>query len=239
MYHFYWKHKGFTWLQYYSHRLNKPYKVDNLKSIYQSKSYTKYIDDVRNEVEMIKKNGLKPSHSFLDYGCGSLRFGFYLINFLEPNKYVGVDLSQTRLNLGREHLQHHNILPECYTTFVVKDCLLRELDNYKFDFVWANSVFTHMTQEDISQMLLSLKRLLSPKGKFLFTFSHSISNGTQGDTKIHKATIIGKDFYYTEAEMKSICNKAGYTFRVLHSSWPVSISALAQVTLRDSHNSRS
>ena len=54
-------------------------------------------------LKFLIKNGLKKSDTVLDYGCGSLRLGKTLIEFLEPRKYVGVDISDHFYNLGKKH----------------------------------------------------------------------------------------------------------------------------------------
>src|SRR4030095_9114392 len=51
----------------------------------------------RGEREMIKvlqQHGLQPHHTFVDYGCGSLRLGRPIIEVLQPRAVLGVDLRQ-------------------------------------------------------------------------------------------------------------------------------------------------
>ncbi len=62
---------------------------------------------LRNESELLEfllRHGLQPGDLIVDYGCGSLRLAPPLIDFLEPEKYWGMDLAQEFLDLGRSHL---------------------------------------------------------------------------------------------------------------------------------------
>lgn len=57
----------------------------------------------RGQDEMIKvllAHGLQPHHAFVDYGCGSLRLGRPILEFLEPGKFWGLDLAQEFLDRG-------------------------------------------------------------------------------------------------------------------------------------------
>lgn len=55
-------------------------------------------------LDFLRKHGLQPGDLTIDYGCGSLRLAPPLIDFLEPGKYWGMDLTREFLDLGRIHL---------------------------------------------------------------------------------------------------------------------------------------
>jgi hypothetical protein len=61
----------------------------------------------RGEREMIKvmlQHGLQPQHTFVDYGCGSLRLGRPIIELLDAGKFWGLDLAQAFLDAGLAHV---------------------------------------------------------------------------------------------------------------------------------------
>jgi hypothetical protein len=61
----------------------------------------------RGENEMIRvlrRHGLQPHHTFIDYGCGSLRLGRPIIQYLEPGRFWGLDIAQTFLDAGVRHI---------------------------------------------------------------------------------------------------------------------------------------
>ena len=221
VYQLFWKPRGHSWIEYYSNRLDKYAEANIMSHNYcHSKQFKNYVHGVKPQADLLKKYGLLPQHMFLDYGCGQLRLANYLIDYLELRKYVGVDISKKRIELGKMFLNANGYKDNQYKTITVRDCLLKQLNNIKFDFVWAYSVFTHMPEEDILQMLQSLKPLLSENGQYLFSFSH-----------MKKTKIIGKDFYYSFDDMEALCKKAGYHYEVLEPAWPVDFSAIAKVQL--------
>lgn len=58
----------------------------------------------REMIDVLLKHGLQPYHVVVDYGCGSLRLGKPLVEFLEPGKFWGLDLAQEFLDAGVAHL---------------------------------------------------------------------------------------------------------------------------------------
>lgn len=55
----------------------------------------------RGEIlEFLRKYGAQPSDVVVDYGCGSIRLGYEVIDFLEPGKYWGVDITDEFYKLG-------------------------------------------------------------------------------------------------------------------------------------------
>ena len=58
----------------------------------------------RNYFETAIKHGLLPKHTCIDYGCGSLRVGQHLINYLEPRNYLGLDIISDFYEAGKKLL---------------------------------------------------------------------------------------------------------------------------------------
>jgi hypothetical protein len=57
----------------------------------------------RSEVlDVLLSHGLKPSHTVVDYGCGSFRLGVPVIAYLEPGKYWGLDVVDDFMKIGME-----------------------------------------------------------------------------------------------------------------------------------------
>ncbi|HVI86940.1 MAG TPA: hypothetical protein VM659_01500 [Dongiaceae bacterium] len=51
-------------------------------------------------LDIMRRHGMQPHHRFVDYGCGSLRLGKAVVDFLEPGKFRGMDVTQQFLDLG-------------------------------------------------------------------------------------------------------------------------------------------
>ena len=59
-------------------------------------------------------HGLTPRSRVLDVGCGCLRVGVHLVDFLEPGNYYGLDLSQALLEVGYDvELRHKDPSGNC------------------------------------------------------------------------------------------------------------------------------
>ncbi len=101
------------------------------------------------QIEFLKRQGLKPHHSFLDVGCGSLRGGIPVIDLLDAGNYMGIEvrsevLAEARKELaasGLEHKRPELILGGDFDTLE---------SPRRFEFAWAFSVLIHM-EDHISE----------------------------------------------------------------------------------------
>jgi len=48
--------------------------------------------------------GIQPNDTVVDYGCGTLRVGTFFIEFLDADRYVGMDIDRRILETGRNRL---------------------------------------------------------------------------------------------------------------------------------------
>ena len=58
----------------------------------------------REMIEVLLQHGLQSHHTFVDYGCGSLRLGRPIIELLDPRKFWGLDLAQEFLDAGHDYI---------------------------------------------------------------------------------------------------------------------------------------
>lgn len=52
----------------------------------------------RLEIAVLKKEGLKPTHTLLDLGCGSGRLAAHAIPYLAGGHYIGIDIAPAMLD---------------------------------------------------------------------------------------------------------------------------------------------
>jgi ubiquinone/menaquinone biosynthesis C-methylase UbiE len=129
-------------------------------------------------------NGLRPKHTFLDIGCGSLRGGLHFIKYLESGNYYGIDLNQSLIEAGKVELQKQNINKTA--NLLVNEDFNFNLFKQSFDFALAQSVFTHLPTNHILKCLINVDKVLKRGGKFYATFfeaedKHSLSEMKQCD----------------------------------------------------------
>jgi SAM-dependent methyltransferase len=123
-----------------------------------------------NQLNFLTGQGLKPGDKFLDVGCGSLRAGRHLVDFLEPGNYYGIDANRSLIQAGYDV----ELTEEQRARLPVAN--LRANDRFDgdfgvaFDMAIAQSVFTHVSLNHIRLCLFRLAKVIRPGGKFYATF---------------------------------------------------------------------
>lgn len=124
------------------------------------------------QLDFLKSQGLAPSHTLLDVGCGSLRGGVKFIPYLDPVGYWGIDKDATLLQVGWDIE-----LAKCGLTtrqpreqLVCMDDFQFSTLGVQFDYAIAQSVFTHMPLNRIRRCLARLAPAMQPEGRFYATF---------------------------------------------------------------------
>jgi SAM-dependent methyltransferase len=164
------------------------------------------------QFNFLKEQGLTPHKTLLDIGCGSLRGGVHFVRYLDPGNYYGIDLNQSLLDAGydielnkarvQDRLPRKNLACVADFDFSVFDC--------NFDFVLAQSVFTHLPFNQIRECLQKLVSVTIPGAMFFFSFFESPENHPIGVRIIHKPggiTTYGSDdpYHYRVSDFEYAC----------------------------------
>lgn len=115
--------------------------------------------------------GLKPDHRLLDIGCGTLRGGRHFIRYLDPGGYTGLDISPEALAYAGQLIRDEGLAAKQPELVLDRDMRLRfeEFDR-PFDFLLAQSVFTHLPIDGIAECFENLHRVMGPASAFYFTY---------------------------------------------------------------------
>jgi SAM-dependent methyltransferase len=118
----------------------------------------------RFQLAFLREHGLVPSNSFLEIGCGPLTGGIPIIEYLNPNKYCGIDIRGSVLNLswrevGIAGLSEKNPRLICSSSFGAD-----ELGDQRFDFVLSFSVLYHLSHELLPVYFAQVAKRLKPSG---------------------------------------------------------------------------
>lgn len=97
--------------------------------------------------------GLYPDSRVLDLGCGSLRGGYWLVHFLRPERYFGIEPNAAMLEVGKNEILGAELLAEKRPEFLTNDNFDPAEFGVEFDFFLARSIWTHASREQIRQML--------------------------------------------------------------------------------------
>ena len=114
--------------------------------------------------------GLRDHHRLLDFGCGSLRFGRLAIPYLQPGNYVGLEPNQWLIEDAIARQVGHDQIALKRPTFHSFDDFRADRCGAGFDFIVAQSIFSHAGRGIIATALQSFRQALAPDGLALATF---------------------------------------------------------------------
>lgn len=117
------------------------------------------------QFEFLQRMGLERGQRLLDLGCGTLRGGLPLIEFLEPGHYTGVDVRADVLAEARAELEEAGLAHRKPMLVHATDLSMLELGE-RFDVVWAFSVLIHMDDATLARALDCVARHLAADGSF-------------------------------------------------------------------------
>lgn len=159
------------------------------------------------QFEFLRARGLQPHHVLLDFACGSLRGGVHFIPYLEPGNYLGFDKSFDLVLMGVMHELGHETFLERRPQFVLNGRFDLSEFTLKPDFVIAQSIFTHLTADDIRRALGAMRAVARPSTQVFATFFRAdepARNPGQSHSRMN--------FHYTASEMRAFGEESGWRF---------------------------
>jgi len=155
------------------------------------------------EFNLLTFLGLREYHYLLDIGCGSLRAGKLFIPYLLPNHYYGIEPEKWLINDGLKYELGKEILLVKKPNFSNNSNFILSIFNKRFDFLLAQSIFTHASQNQIKVCLKEAKKVMNPNSIFALTFIEGKKNNERNEW-IYPNTIT-----YTHKRMKKLVNEVG------------------------------
>lgn len=114
--------------------------------------------------------GLRETHKLLDLGCGSLRAGRLLIPYLRPSHYYGIDPNRWLVEEGIEKEVGRDLVIRKNPAFLYVDDFSADGFGTTFDFVLAQSIFSHTHADLARHGFAAVARVLAPSGVLLATY---------------------------------------------------------------------
>jgi SAM-dependent methyltransferase len=143
--------------------------------------------------------GLEPHDSVLDLGCGVGRFAVALSEYLDDKgRYVGLDTDRKSIELCNEWIgsrlrQFSFVWADVFNTTYNRRAEAKAasyrfpFDQSAFDFVFSNSLFTHLVPDDARNYFREIGRVLKPGGRTLNTIfllnRESLAQVASGESK--------------------------------------------------------
>ena len=138
------------------------------------------------QIQFLRRIGLKPDHYFLEIGCGTLRGGVPIIDYLDSARYYGIEARANVLEEGKKELAEANLLQKVPVLIAAEDISTVKL-NQEFDYIWAFSVLIHMKDEILKDCFSFVSKHLKSDGYFYANVN--TSTGPDGEWK-------GEDFLF-------------------------------------------
>ncbi|HEY4331896.1 MAG TPA: class I SAM-dependent methyltransferase [Ilumatobacteraceae bacterium] len=115
------------------------------------------------ELDILRSQGLEPSSTLVDFGCGNGRLAIHAVPFLVQGTYIGIDIAPSFLEQAGRRLEG---LPTgfCSVRFIHQNNETFALADHSVDMICAFSVFTHMEHEDLYRYLVQMKRVVRRGG---------------------------------------------------------------------------
>jgi len=114
--------------------------------------------------------GLRENHSVLDFGCGSLRAGRLLIPYLREGRYYGLEPNQWLIDDAIERELGQTLIDLKRPTFLHHSDFSATAFGVSFDYILAQSIFSHAGHDLVSKCLADFRSCLNPSGLILATF---------------------------------------------------------------------
>lgn len=124
----------------------------------------------RHTLIMLLRQGMTPSSSVLDYGCGTMRLGYWIMRLLDEGNYYAIEPNEKHLDAGKDIVIGEKLLSKKRPHFSGRGDFTLDVFNHQFDFVVARSIFTHFNPAAIDKVLSSLPKSLAPGGCLLASF---------------------------------------------------------------------
>lgn len=123
--------------------------------------------------------GLRANHCLLDFGCGSLRAGRLFISYLNEQRYFGIEPNKWLIEDAVNHQVGQDMVRIKKPQFNYNSDFLTDVFSVRFDFIIAQSVFSHAGSDLISTALRNFKESLKPDGLIAATFVKGIADSQE------------------------------------------------------------
>lgn len=137
----------------------------------------------RRQLVALLNEGLNPESKVLDLGCGCLRTAYWLVRFLDPDCYHGIEPARQRVEYGLRYLFTPEEVKLKHPKFDFNPHFDSSVFGTRFDFFLAGSIWSHASKRQIEITLDSFIRDSTSTSIFLTSYIPALSpdDDYQGD----------------------------------------------------------
>ena len=134
----------------------------------------------RYTLESLQACGMTPSSKLLDVGCGALRLGYWLIRYLDPDCYCGLEPSRRYVDVGLKYAVGPELQAEKRPRFEYNGDFDFSPFGVKFDVMVARSIFSHASPAMIGKAMDSFRDNSAPGAVMLASYNR-VKRADKGD----------------------------------------------------------
>jgi len=170
--------------------------------------------DVTSAVQfnLLTQIGLRENHFLLDIGCGSLRAGRLFIPYLQDGRYFGIEPEKWLIEEGIKNEIGKDLLDIKHPVFSNNNDYNLSIFNKKFDYILAQSIFSHAPETSIRKCLFEAEKVMKPTSIFAVTFFKGDKDYT-GDKWVYPGSV-----NYTISKIKKMVEEANLICKPIE--WP-------------------
>ena len=158
------------------------------------------------QMRFLKEQGMQKSDKLLDVGCGTLRGGIPIIEYLDNNNYYGIDVRENVLVEGRKELKVSKLEHKNPTLFSFDHFSDIQIDT-QFNIIFAFSVLIHLADKIAEGCFQFVGKSLLDNGLFYA----NVNIGDYRDGNWHGFPVVFRSLdFYTD-----LANKNGMKIEVM------------------------
>lgn len=114
-------------------------------------------------VSVLRRHGLRPDHCCVEFGCGSLRMAEPVMRLLDPDRYIGLDVTDAFYSLGLQRLDPDLVARARPRFAVIGEDSLARIARERPDFVFCVLVLHHVPPFELDAFFGNLTRLVGER----------------------------------------------------------------------------
>jgi hypothetical protein len=128
----------------------------------------------RAQLEALIRHGLNPWSKLLDVGSGTLCGAYWMIHFLDPGGYYGIEPNKDAVQAGVETIIEPGLLEAKKPRFDHNESFDFSVFGERFDFFHAHSIWTHASKKQIQAMLDGFVKHSADRAVFLTSYKDPV-----------------------------------------------------------------
>ena len=156
--------------------------------------------------QRLVKLGLKPGDVCVDYGCGTLRIGHHVINYLDPDNYWGLDISQYLLDEGRKLVGEDVWAQKHPRLRIIAPQAVADAAAAKPNMMFSFAVLLHVHPDELSEYASNVMTLIGTQGQAILD-----ANLMDGETVQHS----GRSWAHSRKLFETLLAERGGKMEIL------------------------